>query len=220
MVRSQSGAAAHAPRDAVVPQQAGRRRLHDASRRSRRVLLPPGLGLRRSSAAFRLINIDAHTGGTLRWVKHVAVPEAGAPMALRMFAGTYAVPEAGADRASSPLSVVRAFGAGGVFRVGCDRGTGSRLASRIEPVPFSDGSVFARSYECGQASAVSERAHGQGDIGAPASGTASLLHAFAPASTAGSESSSQPSSRPLSTNPTETRRSQGGTAIKFATKVS
>ena len=80
------------------------------------------------------------------------------------------------DRASSPLSVVRAFGAGSAFRVGRDRGTGSPLASRIEPVPLPHVSVFARSYECGQASAVSERAHGRGDIGAPASGTASLLN--------------------------------------------
>ena len=61
---------------------------------------PPGLELRRCSAACRLINFGAHTDGTLSWVKNVAVPEAGAPMALRMFAGTYAVPEAGAPMAS------------------------------------------------------------------------------------------------------------------------
>jgi hypothetical protein len=41
-------------------------------------VLPAGLGLRRSSAAFRLINFGAHTDGTLSWVKNVAVPEAGA----------------------------------------------------------------------------------------------------------------------------------------------
>ncbi len=46
----------------------------------------------------------AHTDGTLSWVKNVAVPEAGAPMALRMFTGTYAVPEAGAPMSTCPCA--------------------------------------------------------------------------------------------------------------------
>ncbi len=50
---------------------------------------------------------------------------------------------------------------------------GWRLALNLSL--FRQVYVFARSYECGQASAVPERAHGQGAIGAPASGTAMFL---------------------------------------------
>jgi hypothetical protein len=116
------------------------------------------------------------------------------------------------DRASSPLSVVRAFGAGCAFRVGCDRGTGSRLASRIELVPIfaciricnilrvraglSSAGTRARTGRHWSAGlphgVISELA--PETIGAPASGTASFLNAFAPSS----KPSSQPSSQPLS----------------------
>jgi hypothetical protein len=98
-------------------------------------------------------------------------------MALRMFAGTYAVPEAGAPIARPVLcQSFERLGTAVPFGLGVIEGQvhGWRLALNLSLFP--QVCVFARSYECGQASAVPERAHGRGDIGAPASGTASLLN--------------------------------------------
>ena len=101
----------------------------------------------------------AHTDGALSWVKNVAVPEAGAPMARSVLCQS-----------------LERMGTAVPFGLGVIEGQvhGWRLALNLSLFP--QACVFAGSYECGQASAAPERAHGRGDIGAPASGTASLLN--------------------------------------------
>jgi hypothetical protein len=147
------------------------------------------------SAAFRLINYGAHTDGALSWVKNVR--RAGGRRSYGVAYARWNVRRAGgrrSDGAFSPLSVVRAFGDGCAFRVGCDRGTGSRLASRIEPVPLSACICIRKilRVRAGLSSAGTRARTGRywsaglrhgvvaelapETIGAPASGTASLLN--------------------------------------------
>jgi glucokinase len=86
------------------------------------------------------------------------VPEAGAPIARPVIGQSF-------ERLGPAVS----------FGLGVIEGQvhGWRLVLNLPLIPHV--SVFTRTYECGQASAVSERVHGRGDIGAPASGTATCL---------------------------------------------